>query len=85
MDENGRFSIKNYNWAKPFSNFFPGIAGKWGIPMWIYYVSRGQGICSVGIHDKDHSIMEFLSFNKALQVVGKQGFRTSRSANAISI
>ncbi|MFQ5943670.1 MAG: hypothetical protein ACE5JF_08970, partial [Anaerolineales bacterium] len=72
----GRFTVENYNWARPFSNFFPGIAGEWGIPMWVFYVSRGQGICSVGVHDKDHSIMEFLSFNKALQVVGKQGFRT---------
>jgi hypothetical protein len=76
LDESGRFKIKNYNWAKPFSNFFPGIAGKWGIPMWVFYVSRGQGLCSIGVHDKNHAIMEFLSFNKALQVVGKQGFRT---------
>jgi hypothetical protein len=76
LDEAGRFTIQNYNWAKPFSNFFPGIAGKWGIPMWIFYVSRGQGICSIGVHDKDHAITEFLSFNKALQVVDRQGFRT---------
>jgi len=76
LDEAGRFTVENYNWAKPFSNFFPGIAGAWGIPMWVFYVSRGQGITSIGVRDKDHSIMEFLSFNKALQVVGKQGFRT---------
>ena len=76
LNEDGRFTIENYNWAKPFSNFFPGIAGELGIPMWVYYVSRGQGVCSIGVQDKDHSIMEFLSFNKALQVVGKQGFRT---------
>ena len=76
LDEAGRFTVENYNWAKPFSNFFPGIAGEWGIPMWVFYVSRGQGICSIGVHDKDHSIMEFLSFNKALQVIGNQGFRT---------
>ena len=76
LDEAGRFTVENYNWAKPFSNFFPGIAGTWGIPMWVFYVSRGQGICSLGVRDKDHSIMEFLSLNKALQVVGQQGFRT---------
>lgn len=75
-DAQYRFTIDQYNWAKPFSNFFPGIAGKWGIPMWIYYVNRGQAVCSIGIHNKDHSIMEFLSFNKAYQVVGQQGFRT---------
>ncbi len=76
LDEVGHFTINNYNWAQPFSNFFPGIAGKWGIPMWIFYVSRAQGVCSVGVHDKDHAILEFLSFNKALQVVGDQGFRS---------
>lgn len=76
LDASGRFTIKNYNWAKPFSNFLPGIAGKWGIPMWVFYVSRAQGVCSVGIHDKDHAILEFLSYNKALQAVSRQGFRT---------
>ena len=43
LDEVGRFTVENYNWAKPFSNFFPGIAGAWGIPMWVFYVSRGLG------------------------------------------
>lgn len=62
LDEGGRFSIENYNWAKPISNFLPGIAGKWGIPMWVYYVSKHQGVCSLGIQDKDHAIMEFQSF-----------------------
>jgi len=76
LDSRRRFVVENYNWAKAFSNFFPGIAGRWGIPMWIYYVSRGQGICSMGVRDKDHAILEFYSFNKALQLVGQQGFRT---------
>ena len=67
LDSQNRFVVENYNWAKPFSNFFPGIAGKWGIPMWVYYVSKAQAICSVGVHDKDHAILEFMSFNKALQ------------------
>lgn len=76
FDSEQRFVIENYNWAKAFSNFLPGIAGKWGIPMWIYYVSKAQAICSIGVQDKDHSIMEFLSFNRACQMVGKEGFRT---------
>ncbi len=76
LDPRHRFVVENYNWAKAFSNFFPGIGGKWGIPMWVYYVSRGQGICSMGVRDKDHAILEFYSFNKALQLVGQQGFRT---------
>ncbi|MFQ5586622.1 MAG: hypothetical protein ACE5GF_07355, partial [Thermodesulfobacteriota bacterium] len=76
LDENRRFVVENYNWAKPFSNFFPGIGGKWGIPLWVYYVNRAQGISSIGIRNKDNAIMEFFSFNKACQQVGTQGFRT---------
>lgn len=76
FDCDHRFVVENHNWAKPFSSFFPGIAGKWGMPIWVYYVSKAQGICSLGVHDKDHAILEFLSFNKACQTVGKEGFRT---------
>lgn len=76
LDDAGRFTVTHYNWSKPFSNFLPGIAGKWGIPLWLFYVNRGQAVCSLGVHDKDHAILEFLSFNKALQVVGQQGFRS---------
>ena len=76
VDEKNRFIIENYNWAKPFSNFFPGIGGRWGIPLWAYYVNRAQGISSIGVHDKDSAIMEFFSFNKACHQVGLRGFRT---------
>ena len=76
FDNENRFVIENYNWAKPFSDFFPGIGGKWGIPMWVYYVSKAQALCSMGVQDKDHAILEFLSFNKACQIVTKEGFRT---------
>ena len=40
LDEGNRFVIENYNWAKPFSNFFHGIGGKWGIPIWAFYVNQ---------------------------------------------
>lgn len=76
LNEAGEFVIENYNYAKPFSNFFPGIAGKYGIPMWTFYVNRGQAISSFGVRDKDHSILEFLPANKAWQLVSAQGFRT---------
>ena len=76
LNEQNNFVIENYNWAKPFSNFFPGIAGKWGIPLWVFYVSRAQALCSFGVHDKDHAIAPFRSFNRALQAVGADGFRT---------
>ncbi len=62
MDENkvsynlfddGTFVIDNYNHAKSFSSFFPGIAGLKGIPMWVFYVNRAQGIASFGIKNKE--------------------------------
>ena len=74
--ENRSFIIENYNWAPPFSNFLPGVAGKWGIPLWSYYVNRGQALSSMGIRDKDGQILEFYSFNKAVMRVEREGFRT---------
>mgnify|MGYP001608200267 FL=1 len=76
LNEKGDFVIENYNFAKPFSSFFPGIAGKYGIPMWTFYVNRGQCISSFGVKNKDHAILEFLPANKAWQLVSTQGFRT---------
>ncbi len=76
LNANGEFVIENYNFAKPFANFFPGIAGKYGIPMWVFYVNRSQGIASLGTKDKDHAILEFFPANKAWQLVSSQGFRT---------
>jgi hypothetical protein len=76
LNKNGDFVISNYNAAKPFSSFFPGIAGKMGIPMWVFYVNRGQGICSMGVQDKENPIMEFLPANWAYQLAPTQGFRT---------
>ncbi len=48
LDDEKRFVVEDYNWAIPFSNFLPGIAGLWGVPLWVYYVNRGQAVCSVG-------------------------------------
>ncbi|MDD2702412.1 MAG: cellobiose phosphorylase [Candidatus Omnitrophica bacterium] len=76
LNKTGEFVIENYNFAKPFANFFPGIAGKYGIPIWVFYVNRGQGIISFGTEDKDHSILEFYPANKAWQFVTTLGFRS---------
>src|SRR3989338_84690 len=76
LTQTGEFSIRQYHHSSPFASFFPGIAGEWGIPMWVFYVNRGQGIASFGIHDKDHPIMEFLPANRAWRLVTLQGFRT---------
>ncbi|MDD5115729.1 MAG: cellobiose phosphorylase [Candidatus Omnitrophica bacterium] len=76
LDGRGQFVIENYNHSRPFANFFPGIAGKFGIPMWVFYVNRGQCISSFGIKDKDQSILEFFPANKSWQFVSTHGFRT---------
>ncbi|MFA5092971.1 MAG: cellobiose phosphorylase [Candidatus Omnitrophota bacterium] len=76
LNQQGEFVIENYNYAKPFVNFFPGIAGRYGIPMWVFYVNRGQCISSFGTKDKDQAILEFFPANKAWQLVTSHGFRT---------
>ncbi len=76
IGQKNEFIIEDYNHTKPFSSFLPGIAGIDGIPMWTFYVNRNQAVCSFGIGDKDHSMMEFLPANLAYQLVGTQGFRT---------
>ncbi|MFC1624456.1 hypothetical protein ACFL28_04010 [Candidatus Omnitrophota bacterium] len=76
IDPNGEFVVENYNLAGTFSNFLPGIAGLFGIPMWAFYVNRAQCICSFGVKSKDSPIMEFLPANRAYQLVSSQGFRT---------
>lgn len=76
LEDSGDFTISNYNSSKLFSSFFPGLAGKNGIPMWTFYVNRGQCICSMGIEGKHRPIMEFLPANWAYNLVSTQGFRT---------
>ncbi len=73
---NKKFQLSNYQQLQPFSSFLPGIAGVNGIPMWVFYVNRGQGIASFGVQDKDHAIMEFLPADKSYQLAQVQGFRT---------
>ena len=76
LDKSGDFIIENYNRAKAFSSFFPGIAGLHGIPLWAFYVNRGQCISSFGVKDKDGSILEFLPANQAYNLTPIKGFRT---------
>ncbi len=76
LDTDGCFVIENYNQSKPFSNFFPGVAGLWGIPMWVFFVNRGQCIASFGIESKDKAMLEFQPANKAYRLTSLQGFRT---------
>jgi hypothetical protein len=81
LKEDGSFVIKNYNHKQPFSNFLPAIAGVWGIPLWVFYVNRTQGIISFGIKDKNHSVAEFFPASKAYNFVSLLGFRTFLKIN----
>lgn len=76
LDQNKRFSIENYGRKTTFASFLPGISGKNGIPIWCYYVNRGQGVTSFGVDCKDRAIMEFFPAHQAYQNVKTQGFRT---------
>jgi hypothetical protein len=76
FDNKGRFIIENYNKQSTFSSFLPGISGLEGIPIWCFYVNRGQAIASFGVEDKNHSIMEFHPAHQAYQKTQTMGFRT---------
>ena len=70
------YTLPNYHQERPFSSFLPGVAGQLGVPMWVFYVNRGQAITSFGVESKDIPIMEFQSANKAYQRTETEGFRT---------
>ncbi|MDC0558855.1 cellobiose phosphorylase [Candidatus Izimaplasma bacterium] len=74
--EKNEFVIENFDTQKTFASFLPGIAGKRGIPLWAFYVNRGQGIASFGLENKDNHILEFSPAVKSYQTVGTDGFRT---------
>ena len=76
FDTLGRYVISDYAEKRPFSSFLPGIAGHMGVPMWVFYINRGQGIASFGIESKDHPLMEFQPANRAYQLTPYMGFRT---------
>jgi hypothetical protein len=75
MNERG-YQLDNYTSRRPFASFLPGLAGPQGIPMWVFYVNRGQAIASFGIESKDAPILEFQPANKAYQMTAHTGFRT---------
>ena len=76
LNEDGAFVIEDYQHAKLFSDFFPGVSGLYGIPMWVFFVNRGQAVSSFGIESKDKAILEFQPANKAYRLSSIQGFRT---------
>ena len=74
--KDGAFVIENYNQARPFSSFLPGIAGLFGKPMWVFYTNRGQCISSFGVRNKNSAMLEFYPANKAYTATPLLGFRT---------
>lgn len=76
IDENQYFVIEQFDQAKTFSSFLPGLAGLYGIPIWSFYVNRGQAMVSFGVQDKNHAITEFFPANQAYRRVSMNGFRT---------
>ncbi len=72
----GTFKMDDFQSKNPFANFLPGVAGKMGIPLWVFYVNRGQGIAGFGLNNKNHPIMAFTPANKAYESVSTTGFRT---------
>lgn len=76
LDKKGRYIIEDYQKQPAFASFLPGIAGTLGIPMWCFYVNRGQAVAGFGSQDKEHAIMEFYPAQKSYQTVKLLGFRT---------
>lgn len=76
MDKPQQYLITDYQNQRPFASFLSGIAGKYGKPLWAFYVNRGQGLASFGLKDKNGAITEFFPANAAYREVSRLGFRT---------
>ena len=76
LEPDGSFMIEDYQQAKLFASFLPGIAGKNGIPIWAFYVNRGKCLSGFGIRNKDGAIQEFVPADKAPWYTAWRGFRT---------
>jgi len=70
------FHISDFQRARTFSSFLPGIAGECGKPLWAFYTNRGQCISSFGVRDKNGAMLEFHAANKAYVLTSLLGFRT---------
>ena len=75
LDERNIFVLKDLFSSKNFASFLPEIGGTFGIPLWCFYVNRGQGITAFGITTKESPLMEFKPANQPWQQVSRTGFR----------
>ena len=76
FDAAGRFIMRAFDKFKPIASFLPGVGGVWGVPMWAFYVNRGQAIATFGVENKDSGILLFSTADKAYQSTPFLGFRT---------
>jgi hypothetical protein len=76
FDESGRYIMREFDRQRPMSSFLPGVAGLWGLPMWVFYVNRGQAVATFGVENKDTGILMFQTAEKAYQATPTVGFRT---------
>ena len=58
------------------ASFLPGVGGLWGVPMWAFYVNRGQGMATFGIENKEGGLLLFQTAEKSYQATANVGFRT---------
>ena len=72
--EKDTFIIEDYDKKVPFCSFLPGLTGEKGVPIWSFYVNRGQCITSFGVDHKDNPIMEFAPANIAYENTAVKGF-----------
>merc|ERR1719421_1603668 len=72
----GRYIMKAFDRVKPMSSFLPGVGGLWGVPMWTFYVNRGQGLATFGVENKEGGLLLFQTAEKAYTYTPLVGFRT---------
>lgn len=70
------FVLRDYNQKPPFSGLLPGVAGPQGVPLWCFYVSRGQCVASFGADERDGAMMEYVPAAAAYEDTARKGFRT---------
>ncbi len=75
LDGDG-YLIRDYHRRMPFAGFLPGLAGEVGVPLWAFYVNRGQAVCSFGLGSKEGAILDFQPANQAWARVEREGFRS---------
>lgn len=76
FDQLGRFTMHHFDTSKPVADFLNGLGGIWGVPLWAFYVNRGQVITSFGRQNKDGAIEKFVTAEKAYEQTPYTGFRT---------